>query len=100
MRSDDPRRFAEDQKRNRSDSNVPSLVPGRHLRIVFDEHQRNEHAGLHQPHRRELQQDAKDLSAAAYVCCQRSRAGYVQLLCTVHVDPAVAAEEVSAHSCI
>ena len=47
LRPDGSRRADQDQERDRSDADVPPLVPRRHLRLVRDEHRRHQHAGVH-----------------------------------------------------
>ena len=52
LRADGSRRADQDQERDRSDADLPPLLPRRHLRLLRDEHRRHQHAGLHQVHRR------------------------------------------------
>ena len=47
LRPDGSGRADQDQERDRSDADVPPLLPRRHLRLVRDEHRRREHARLH-----------------------------------------------------
>ena len=66
LRADGARRADLDQERHRSDADLPPLLPRGHLRIVFDEHRRHQHARLHQGHNRH-QGHGAGLSAAAHV---------------------------------
>ncbi len=66
LRADGARCAAEDQKRDRCDAVAAPLVPRGHLRLLRDEHQRPEHARLHQGLRRARRRRHPDLSAAAH----------------------------------
>ena len=48
LRPDGPGRDAQDQERDRPDARIPPLLPRGHLRLLRHEHQRHQHAGLHQ----------------------------------------------------
>ena len=65
LRPDGSGRPDQDQERDRSDTDVPPLVPRRHLRLVRDEHRRPQHARVHAGERRHPRHD-QDLSAAAH----------------------------------
>ena len=47
LRADGPRRADLDQERDRSDADLPPLLPRGHLRLLRDEHRRRQHARLH-----------------------------------------------------
>ena len=73
LRADGSRRADQDQERDRSDADVPPLVPRRHLRLVRDEHRRHELARVLEADRG-LQRHRQDLSAAAHAGRQGPRA--------------------------
>ena len=91
LRADGSRRADQDQERDRSDADVPPLVPRGHLRLVRDEHRRRQHARLHAGQRRHPRR-RQDLSAAAHAGHQGSGAGPHGLLCAVRLGEAVAAD--------
>ena len=76
---------------DRSDADLPPLLPRRHLRLLRDEHRRRQHARLHQGDGRH-QGRGQDLSAAAYVGGQGPRAGPHQFLRPARLDRALAAD--------
>lgn len=74
-------RLDQDQERNGPNSDFPSIMPRRNLRLLRHEHWRHQHFGLHQQDRwRQLGQARQNLSLASYVRCQRFGARYEQLL--------------------
>ena len=91
LRADGSRRADLDQEQDRSDADVPPLLPRGRLRLLRDEHRRHQHARLHQGHGRD-QRHGADLSAAAHGGGQGPGAGPDELLRAVRLDPAVAAD--------
>ena len=89
LRADGSRRADQDQERDRSDADVPPLVPRRHLRLVRDEHRRQELARVLEVDRG-LQGRRQDLSAAAHARRQGPRAGSHDVLRAVRGREAVA----------
>ena len=79
LRADGSRRAVVDQEQGRSDAHLPPLVPRGNLRLLRDEHRRNQYARLHQGHERDHRR-RQNLSAAAYGGGQGPGAGYDQLL--------------------
>jgi succinate dehydrogenase / fumarate reductase iron-sulfur subunit len=94
LRPDGSRR-AVDQEQDRSDADLPPLLPRRHLRLLRDEHRRlNTLActkGID-----EIQGRRQDLSAAAYAGGQGSGAGPHQFLRAARLDQALAADRHAA----
>ena len=90
LRADGSRRADLDQEQDRSDADVPPLLPRGRLRLLRHEHRRHQHARLHQGHGRD-QGHRQDLSAAAHAGGQGPRAGPDELLRAVRLDRAVAA---------
>ena len=89
LRADGSRRADQDQERDRSDADVPPLVPRRHLRLVRDEHRRHELARVLEADRR-VQGHGQDLPAAAPAGRQGSRPGSHDVLRAVRGREAVA----------
>ena len=58
LRADGSRRADLDQEQDRSDADVPPLLPRGHLRLLRHEHRRREHARLHHGHATRCKADA------------------------------------------
>ena len=82
LRADGSRRADQDQERDRSDADVPPLVPRGHLRLVRDEHRRQEHARVPEADRGRA--GARSRSIRCRTCrssrtsCRISRTFYAQ----------------------
>ena len=68
-------------------------MPRGHLRVVRDEHQRREHAGVPVQDREDLLERAEARAAAAHVRRARPRRGHGELLRAVQVHRAVPSGE-------
>ena len=91
LRPDGPRRADQDQERGRPDADLPPLVPRGDLRIVRDEHERQERPRLHH---RDRGPDGRDSHhpAAAHGRGQGPGARLHPLLRAIRLDPSVAAD--------
>ena len=89
LRADGSRRADLDQEQDRSDADLPPLLPRGRVRLLRDEHRRHQHARLHQGHGRDQRHDPH-LSAAAHAGGQGPRAGHDELLRAIRLDRAVA----------
>src|SRR3546814_9640167 len=75
LRPDGPRRPHQDQERDRSDADLPALLPRRCLRLLRDEYRRHQHARLHQiPRSEEHTSELQSLMRISYaVFCLKKK---------------------------
>ena len=90
LRPDGSRRADLDQEQDRSDADLPPLLPRRRLRLLRHEHRRRQHARLHQG-MDDIDGAISDLSAAAHAGGQGPGAGPHQFLRPARLDRALAA---------
>ncbi len=90
LRADGARRADQDKERDRSDADLPALLPRGHLRLLRHEYRRRQYAGVYARDRcREGRRE--NLSPAAHAGRQGPGARPHQFLCAVRLDQTLAA---------
>jgi succinate dehydrogenase flavoprotein subunit len=95
LRADGSGRADQDQERDRPDADLPPLLPRGHLRVLRDEHRRDQHARLHLRHGRD-QGRREDLPPAPHARGQGPDPGPDAFLRPARLDHAVAGDEDAA----
>ena len=91
VRPDGPGRADQDQERDRQHADLPPLLPRGHLRLVLDEHRRQNTLACTQAIE-DIDGRRRDLSLAPHAGDPRSGGRFRAVLGAVRVDPALAAD--------